>query len=69
MREGDAGATAGFRRVSWVVAASSTEQLALSRARSDRMWSLPISPPTAYVLLINIIRRVERDCWQSCGGA
>ena len=32
--------------------------------RSGTMWSLPISPPTAYVLLINSLRRVERDCWQ-----
>ena len=22
----------------------------------------------AYILLINSLRRVERDCWQSCGG-
>ena len=35
--------------------------------RSGTMWSLPISPPTAYVLLINSLRRVERECWQLLG--
>ena len=40
-----------------------------SPVRRDRMWSLPISAAAAYILLINTIRRVERHCWQSCGGA
>eukprot|EP01043_Picozoa_sp_COSAG02_P073947 COSAG02_NODE_14592_length_1256_cov_2.488332_1_plen_46_part_10 len=35
--------------------------------RSDTMWSLPISPPAACILLINSLRRVERDCWQLLG--
>jgi hypothetical protein len=25
---------------------------------------LPIIPAAAYILLINSLRRVERDCWQ-----
>ena len=39
-----------------------------SPLRSDRMWSLPISPAAAYILLINSLRR-ERgsvDSWIEC---
>jgi hypothetical protein len=37
VREGDAGATAGFRRVSWVVVASSTRQLAAGHGKEGCM--------------------------------
>ena len=46
-----------------------------SPVRRDRMWSLPIIPAPAYILLINSLRRVNesvgschRSCWDSCGG-
>ena len=36
--------------------------------RSDRMWSLPISPAAADILLINSLRRVNGsvDSWSAC---
>eukprot|EP01043_Picozoa_sp_COSAG02_P097402 COSAG02_NODE_33624_length_497_cov_0.984925_1_plen_53_part_10 len=38
--------------------------------RSDRMWSLPISPTAAYLFLINSLRRVSEsvDSWTACWG-
>ena len=36
--------------------------------RSERMWSLPISPAAAYILLINSLRREKGsvDSWSAC---
>jgi hypothetical protein len=38
-----------------------------SPVRRDRMWSLPISPPTAYILLINSLRRVNESVGTPAG--